>query len=195
MRSKVRVVLIDNYDSFTYNVVQYLKMLGHQVQVVRNNRIDVPGIVTQRPDCLVVSPGPKAPAEAGVSLAAIRELGNQLPILGICLGHQCINEAFGGRTIRAPAAIHGKVSPIFHNGEGIFAGCQDAFGGARYHSLMADPLHLGEGLVVTARTADNVIMGLRHRELPIEGVQFHPESFLTEQGMLIFSNFFASYSG
>ncbi len=188
-----RVVMIDNYDSFTYNIVQYIGMLGHAVRVVRNDRLDVAGLAALCPDYLVISPGPKAPADAGVSLEAIRGLGGRVPILGVCLGHQCINEAYGGRTVRAPQAVHGKVSAVHHAGKGIFAGCPDAFAAARYHSLAADPSELGRGLEVTAWTADGVVMGLRHASLPVEGVQFHPESFLTQEGLRLFSNFFSLY--
>jgi len=193
IKALTRVVVIDNYDSFTYNIAQYIGALGYEVVVVRNDKVDIEGIVALHPGYLVISPGPKAPADAGVSLAAIRELGRDTPILGVCLGHQCINEAFGGRTIRAPQAVHGKVSLIFNDGKGIFAGCPSSFQVARYHSLVADPSNLGKKLDVTARTAEGVVMGLRHTSLPIEGVQFHPESFLTEQGMLLFANFFKMY--
>lgn len=193
MKKHGRVVMIDNYDSFTYNIVQYISALGHKVDVVRNDKVDVDGILALKPKYLMISPGPKAPGDAGVSLAAIRELGDELPILGVCLGHQCINEAFGGRTIRAPRAIHGKVSIIFNEGKGIFSGCPRSFSVARYHSLVADPAALGDGLEVTAWTAEGVVMGLRQTSKPIEGVQFHPESFLTEHGMLLFANFFNNY--
>lgn len=193
MRMPGKVVVIDNYDSFTYNVVQYIGALGHRVEVVRNDTVDLDGILALRPEYLVISPGPKAPADAGISMAAIRGLGGRLPILGVCLGHQCINEAFGGATIRAPSAVHGKVSTVFNEGKGIFAGCPRAFLAARYHSLTASPDVLGDDLEVTAWTAEGVIMGLRHTTLPIEGVQFHPESFLTEHGMQLFSNFFENH--
>ncbi|HML53671.1 MAG TPA: aminodeoxychorismate/anthranilate synthase component II [Solidesulfovibrio magneticus] len=195
MQQPARVVMIDNYDSFTYNIVQYIGMLGHTVQVVRNDRIDLAGLAALAPDYLVISPGPKAPADAGVSLAAIRELGGRIPILGVCLGHQCINEAFGGRTIRAPVAVHGKVSAVRHQGAGIFAGCPAPLRAARYHSLAADPDRLGRGLQVTAWTDDGVVMGLRHEGVPVEGVQFHPESFLTQDGLRLLSNFFGLYRG
>ncbi|WP_428565273.1 MAG: anthranilate synthase component II [Solidesulfovibrio sp. DCME] len=195
MQQPARVVMIDNYDSFTYNIVQYIGMLGHAVQVVRNDRIDVAGLADLAPDYLVLSPGPKAPADAGVSLAAIRELGGRIPILGVCLGHQCINEAYGGRTIRAPVAVHGKVSAVRHQGAGIFAGCPAPLRAARYHSLAADPDRLGRGLRVTAWTDDGVVMGLRHEHVPVEGVQFHPESFLTQDGLRLFGNFFSQYRG
>lgn len=190
MSAMRRVLMIDNYDSFTYNVVQCLGTLGVDVHVVRNDKIDLAGLWALSPDYLVISPGPKAPADAGISLAAIKELGRCIPILGICLGHQCVNEAFGGRTIRAPKAIHGKTSRILSDGKGVFAGLPSSFLAARYHSLVADPTALGEGLEVTARTKDGVVMGLRHTCWPIEGVQFHPESFLTEYGMALFRNLF-----
>ncbi|OQS34541.1 anthranilate synthase component II [Chromobacterium haemolyticum] len=185
-------LMIDNYDSFTYNVVQYLGMLGADIMVRRNDEISLEEIEALRPRSLIVSPGPCSPAEAGVSLAAIRRFAGRLPILGICLGHQCIAAAFGAQVRRADEVLHGKVSRLHHDGEGLFEGLADGLKVARYHSLVADALP--EELVATAWAlrADGgrgEIMALRHRSLPIHGLQFHPESVLTEQGLSMLGNY------
>ncbi|KMN76206.1 anthranilate synthase/aminodeoxychorismate synthase-like glutamine amidotransferase [Chromobacterium alkanivorans] len=185
-------LMIDNYDSFTYNVVQYLGMLGADIMVRRNDEIGLEEMEALRPRSLIVSPGPCSPAEAGVSLAAIRRFAGRLPILGICLGHQCIAAAFGAQVRRADEVLHGKVSRIHHDGEGLFEGLADGLKVARYHSLVADALP--DELVATAWAlrADGgrgEIMALRHRSLPIHGLQFHPESVLTEQGLSMLGNY------
>jgi anthranilate synthase component 2 len=186
-----RVLLVDNYDSFTFNVVQYLGELGAHVTVYRNDEIDVPGIRAFGPDGLVLSPGPCTPDDAGVTLAAIRELGGELPILGICLGHQAIGQAFGGKVIRNVRIVHGKASPVRHDGKGVFAGLPDPFTAGRYHSLVVERETLPAVLEVTAWTAEGEIMGLRHRTRDVEGVQFHPESILTEAGKPLLGNWLA----
>ena len=183
------LLVIDNYDSFTYNLVQFLGELGAEPVVRRNDQVTVAEIVAGGYRGLVISPGPGVPQGAGVSLAAIRELGGQLPILGVCLGHQAIGEAFGGRIVRAPRPIHGKSSLVKHDGRGIFAGVPEEIEVGRYHSLVIEPQSCPQVLEVTATTADGIIMGVRHRSLPIEGVQFHPESVLTGNGMQILANF------
>lgn len=183
------LLVIDNYDSFTYNLVQYLGELGTEPVVRRNDQITMPEIAGSGYRGIVISPGPGEPKGAGVSLAVIRELGGHLPILGVCLGHQVIGEAFGGRIVRAPRPIHGKASRIKHDGRGIFAGVPEEIEVGRYHSLVIEPETCPAVLEVTASTADGIIMGVRHRSLCIEGVQFHPESVLTANGMQILSNF------
>jgi anthranilate synthase/aminodeoxychorismate synthase-like glutamine amidotransferase len=183
------LLVIDNYDSFTYNLVQFFGELGCEPLVRRNDQVTVDEIATGGYCGLVISPGPGEPKGAGVSLAAIRELGGRLPILGVCLGHQAIGEAFGGCIVRAPKPIHGKFSRVKHDGRGIFAGLPEEIEVARYHSLVIEPETCPEELEVTAVTADGIIMGVRHRSLAIEGVQFHPESVLTSNGMHILSNF------
>jgi anthranilate synthase component 2 len=183
------LLVIDNYDSFTYNLVQFLGELGAEPVVRRNDQVTVAEIAAGGYRGLVISPGPGVPQGAGVSLAAIRELGGQLPILGVCLGHQAIGEAFGGRIVRAPRPIHGKSSLVKHDGRGIFAGVPEEIEVGRYHSLVIEPQSCPQVLEVTATTADGIIMGVRHRSLPIEGVQFHPESVLTSNGMKILANF------
>jgi anthranilate synthase component 2 len=183
------LLVIDNYDSFTYNLVQFLGELGAEPVVRRNNQISVAEIANGGYRGLVISPGPGEPKGAGISLAAIRELGGQMPILGVCLGHQAIGEAFGGRIVRAPRPVHGKASRITHDGRGIFDGLPNEIEVGRYHSLVIEPQTCPEVLEVTASTASGIIMGVRHRSLPIEGVQFHPESVLTSNGMQILSNF------
>ncbi len=187
----MRVAIVDNYDSFVYNLVQYLGELGAEPVVVRNDVVDVAGIRALGAAALLVSPGPGRPEDAGVSSAAISELGGEgLPVLGVCLGHQCIGEVFGGSIVRAPEIVHGKASPIHHDGRGVFADLPEVFEATRYHSLMVDPGSIPDCLEVTAWTADGVVMGLRHRSLPIEGVQFHPESILTgEAGHALLGNF------
>ncbi len=183
------ILLIDNYDSFTYNLYQYLCELGAQVEVRRNDRVSLSQIEALHPDKIVISPGPKTPNEAGVSLKVIASLGATTPILGVCLGHQCIGQAFGGRIVRAPELRHGKTSPIHHSGQGILRGLPNPFEAGRYHSLVVDRSSVPEDLLVTAETADGLVMGLRHRDFPIEGVQFHPESVLTPTGKQLLRNF------
>ena len=183
-----RVLVIDNYDSFTFNLVQYLGELGARVEVVRNDAIDVTGIRERAPDGLLLSPGPCSPDEAGITLAALEALQGALPILGVCLGHQAIGQAFGGRVIRAREVVHGKSSPVEHRGVGVFEGLPPGFQVGRYHSLTVDEATLPEVLEVTAWVADGTVMGLRHRQLDIEGVQFHPESILTEHGHALLAN-------
>ncbi len=184
------LLMIDNYDSFTYNIVQYLGILGAEVTVYRNDAISLRDIESLRPDSLVVSPGPCTPKEAGISVAAIRELAGKLPILGICLGHQSIGAAFGGRIVRAGQVMHGKTSRISHNGQELFRNIPDPFEATRYHSLVIETDSLPACLEVTATALDDrEIMGIRHRELPVWGMQFHPESILTKAGMDILDNF------
>lgn len=176
------LLLIDNYDSFTYNLVQYLAELGADVLVRRNDAITVAEAEALAPSHIVISPGPCTPAEAGVSCALIERLGPRIPTLGVCLGHQCIGAVYGGRVIRAPEPVHGKVATIHHTGEGILAGLPQPFSATRYHSLIVERATLPSSLVVTAESDDGLVMALRHREYPIEGVQFHPESILTTVG-------------
>jgi anthranilate synthase component 2 len=194
MSAAVRLLMIDNYDSFTYNLVQYFGELGAQVEVFRNDEISVQGVAERKPDCLVVSPGPCTPAEAGISVGAIRHFAGRLPILGVCLGHQSIGAAFGGNIIRAQQLMHGKTSVISTTGEGVFAGLPEKFTVNRYHSLAIEKSSCPADLVTTAWTDDGEIMGVRHRELDIEGVQFHPESILTEHGHAMLKNFLARVS-
>jgi anthranilate synthase/aminodeoxychorismate synthase-like glutamine amidotransferase len=182
------IVVIDNYDSFTYNLVQYLGELGAKVSVFRNDAVTPAELEALNPTHIVISPGPGVPADAGISNEVIRQLGPSHPILGVCLGHQCLGAAFGGRVVRAPRLLHGKTSLIYHNGEGIFAGIPSPFEATRYHSLIvSEPLP--PCLEVLACTAEGEIMSLRHREYPIIGVQFHPESILTQHGKSILRNF------
>lgn len=183
----MRLLMIDNYDSFTYNLVQLFYEFDLEVIVRRHDAIDLAGIAALRPDWLCVSPGPKAPAAAGISKAVIAHFYRDIPILGVCLGMQAINEVFGGRTVLAPVPVHGKRHEVFHAGVGIFAGLPSPFGAARYHSLMVQPV--SDELEITARSADGVIMGLSHRHYPLHGVQFHPESFLTAYGRELVENF------
>src|SRR5712675_857821 len=191
IRLVMRVVMIDNYDSFTYNLVQYLGELGAEVTVKRNDAIDVAGVRALRPSAVVISPGPCTPAEAGISLKLLREMAGELPILGVCLGHQCIGEAFGGKVVRAPRLMHGKTSPVIHDGNTIFGGLPSPFEAMRYHSLLVEPNSIPPTMEVSARTAEGEIMGLRHREHRIEGVQFHPESIGTREGKDLLRNFLA----
>ena len=186
------LLLIDNYDSFTYNLAQYLTELGAEVQVARNDALTIDEIVRLRPTHLVISPGPGTPDEAGVSLEAIRQLAGKLPILGVCLGHQAIGQAFGGRVVRAPRVMHGKTSEVLHEGLGVFRDLPSPFVATRYHSLVVEPETLPACLLVTARTDRGEIMGLEHRELPVFGVQFHPESIMTPEGKRLLGNFLAS---
>jgi para-aminobenzoate synthetase component 2 len=183
--------MIDNYDSFTYNLVQYLGELGAELIVRRNDAIDMAGVCALAPDAIVISPGPCTPAEAGISVPLLRELAGDFPILGVCLGHQCIGAAFGGEVGRAARLMHGKTSPIIHDGKTIFAGLSNPFDAMRYHSLLVEPKSLPKCLEVSARTAEGEIMGLRHRDYPIEGVQFHPESIGTNAGKQLLNNFLA----
>jgi anthranilate synthase/aminodeoxychorismate synthase-like glutamine amidotransferase len=192
---KPRIVLIDNYDSFTFNLVQYLGELGADVRVFRNDQIDVAGIRALRPRAVVVSPGPCTPDEAGVSLEAIRSLAGEVPILGVCLGHQAIGQAFGGKVVRNDRIVHGKASPVLHRGEGIYAGLPSPFDAGRYHSLVVERASLPRDLRITSRTREGEIMGLRHRRLEVEGVQFHPESILTGQGKALLGNWLARVKG
>jgi anthranilate synthase/aminodeoxychorismate synthase-like glutamine amidotransferase len=183
------LLVIDNYDSFTYNLVQYLSELGATVRVVRNDEVTVEDIRRMLPESIVISPGPCTPNEAGISLEVVAKLGGQIPILGVCLGHQSIGQAFGGKVIRAREVVHGKTSRIFHDERGLFAGLPNPFEATRYHSLVVAREGLPECLEVTAKTWDEEIMGLRHKSLPIVGVQFHPESFLTTKGKDLLQNF------
>lgn len=183
------LLMIDNYDSFTFNIVQYLAQLGEEVKVVRNDEIGVADIATLRPDRIVVSPGPCSPEEAGISVAAIKEYSGKIPLLGVCLGHQSIGAAFGGKVVRSVSLMHGKTSPIHHDGKELFAGLPNPFNATRYHSLVVERASLPDCLEVTAWVDNGEIMGLRHRNLPVWGVQFHPESILTEGGMELLDNF------
>jgi anthranilate synthase component 2 len=183
------LLMIDNYDSFTYNLVQYFAELGETVEVHRNDRISVAEIATRRPDRLVISPGPCSPDEAGISVAAIRELAGTLPILGVCLGHQALGQAFGGRIVRAERLMHGKTSPVHHDGRELFCGLPNPFDATRYHSLLIERATLPDCLEMTAWTQEGEIMGVRHRDLPLWGVQFHPESILTVAGKQLLQNF------
>jgi anthranilate synthase component 2 len=186
-----RVLVVDNYDSFVYNLVQELGELGADPVVFRNDAIDIEGIRGERPDAIVISPGPGRPEDAGVSLEVICALGAEIPILGVCLGHQCIGAAFGGQVVQASVLMHGKTSEIHHGGTGLFAGLPNPFVATRYHSLVVAPESVPPVLDVTATTRDGVVMGLRHRTLPVEGVQFHPESILTPSGPNFLANFLA----
>lgn len=191
------ILMIDNYDSFTFNLVQYLQMLGAEVQVVRNDALSVTELAALRPERIVISPGPGTPDQAGATLEVIRQLGPTIPTLGVCLGHQGIGQVFGGRVVRAETIMHGKTSAIQHDGKGVFAGLPNHFKATRYHSLVVDPTELPDCLETSAwsQTADGsieAIMGLRHREYPIEGVQFHPESILSEHGHALLANFLQS---
>jgi len=187
--SAPRLLMIDNYDSFTYNLVQYLGELGAVVEVRRNDAIAVDDVATLAPDGIVISPGPRTPREAGVSVALIERYTGRIPILGVCLGHQAIGAAFGGAIVRAPRIMHGKTSPIRHDGRGLFAGLPDPFEATRYHSLVIDPATVPPMLEVCAWTAEREIMGVRHREAFVEGVQFHPESIMTTAGKKLLANF------
>jgi len=190
-----RIVMIDNYDSFTYNLVQYLGELGAAVIVRRNDAVGVAGVRELKPDAIVISPGPCTPAEAGISVSVLREFAGEIPMLGVCLGHQCIGEAFGGKVVRADRLMHGKTSPVMHDGKTIFAGLSNPFEAMRYHSLLVATRALPQCLEVSARTAEGEIMGLRHREYRIEGVQFHPESIGTPEGKPLLRNFLAGLNG
>jgi anthranilate synthase/aminodeoxychorismate synthase-like glutamine amidotransferase len=185
------LLVIDNYDSFTYNLVQYLGELGAAVEVHRNDRITLPEVQAMRPERIVLSPGPCTPAEAGICCDLIRAVGSRVPILGVCLGHQCIGAAYGGRIVRAARLMHGKTSPIQHDGKSIFAGLPNPFEAIRYHSLLIEREGLPACLTISAETAEGEIMGVRHIRHPVEGVQFHPESILTQAGKALLRNFLA----
>jgi len=183
------LLMIDNYDSFTYNLVQYLGELGAEVRVVRNDEMRVEEVEALRPERVVISPGPCTPNEAGISVALVERLAGRVPILGVCLGHQSIGQAFGGRVVRARTIMHGKVSTVRHGGAGVFEGLPESFTATRYHSLVVERASLPDCLSITAESDDGEIMGVRHRTLPIEGVQFHPEALLTEHGHALLKNF------
>jgi len=183
------VLMIDNYDSFTFNLVQYLGELGAEVEVVRNDEITLDEIAARAPSRIVVSPGPCTPSEAGISVPLIQRFAGEVPILGVCLGHQAIGQAFGGRVVRAARVMHGKLSPIVHDGTGVFGGLPSPFTATRYHSLAIERASLPDALEVTATADDGEIMGVRHRSYPVEGVQFHPEAILTEHGRRLLANF------
>ena len=183
------ILVIDNYDSFTYNLVQYLGELGAELHVVRNDTVDADGVAALAPERIVISPGPGTPDDAGVSLEVIRRFGEHTPILGVCLGHQAIGQAFGGRVARAKSQMHGKTSEIRHDGRGVFMDLSNPFTATRYHSLVILPHTVPADLEVTAWADDGEIMGVRHRHWPVEGVQFHPESILTEHGHALLANF------
>ncbi len=189
------LLMIDNYDSFTYNLVQYLRELGEEVIVSRNDKISLTEIEKLQPERLVVSPGPCTPNEAGISVDAIKFFAGKIPILGVCLGHQSIGQAFGGNIVRAERLMHGKTSPVFHDNRELFEGLPNPFDATRYHSLLVERQSLPDCLEITAWTAEEEIMGMRHRELPIWGMQFHPESILTVKGMDMLKNFLVMTSG
>jgi 4-amino-4-deoxychorismate synthase (2-amino-4-deoxychorismate-forming) component II len=186
-----KILMIDNYDSFTYNLVQYLGELGAEVVVHRNDAIDVAGIRAERPEAIVISPGPCTPAEAGISVTLLHEMAGEVPILGVCLGHQCVGEAFRATVGRAGRLMHGKTSPIIHDGKTIFEGLENPFEAMRYHSLLVEAGTVPDCLEISARTAEGEVMGLRHKRYPIEGVQFHPESIGTPDGKTLLRNFLA----
>ncbi len=188
--SSTRVLVIDNYDSFVYNLVQYLGELGAEPIVYRNDAADLDTLVALQPDAVLISPGPGRPENAGVSPDAIRRFGEaDVPVLGVCLGHQAIGQLYGGSVVRAPEIMHGKTSQIHHQNVGVFAGLPSPLLATRYHSLVVEPTSVPAELVITAETADGIVMGLRHTEFPIEGVQFHPEAILTEHGHALLENF------
>jgi anthranilate synthase component II len=186
-----RILIVDNYDSFTYNIVQELGELGADVEVVRNDAFAVHDLLNELPDGVVISPGPGDPSDAGLSNEVIRVVAGRRPLLGVCLGHQCIGEVYGGHVVRAPVLMHGKTSPMYHRGEGVLADLPVPFDATRYHSLIVDRDTLPQVLKVTAETSDGLIMGLRHREVDVEGVQFHPESVLTGVGMRLLGTYLA----
>jgi anthranilate synthase/aminodeoxychorismate synthase-like glutamine amidotransferase len=188
------ILMIDNYDSFTFNIVQYLGQMGEDVRVYRNDKITIDEIKKLKPQAIFLSPGPCSPREAGITVDVVREFHTTVPIMGICLGHQSIGYAFGGEVVRADRIMHGKISPINHDGKTIFAGLPNPFTAGRYHSLLVRPETLPDCLEVSARTAEGEIMGLRHKQYPVEGIQFHPESVLTPQGKRIIRNFL-KYTG
>lgn len=183
------ILMIDNYDSFTYNLVQYLGEMGQQLKVFRNDKITIEEIESLRPDRIVISPGPCTPLEAGISVPAIQHFAGKIPILGVCLGHQSIGQAFGGEIVRASRLMHGKTSMIYHDGEGVFRGLPNPFEATRYHSLVIRRETMPDCLQITAETDMREVMGVRHKEYPVEGVQFHPESILTQEGRKLLANF------
>ncbi|GHA12038.1 glutamine amidotransferase [Devosia pacifica] len=184
-----RTLVIDNYDSFTYNLVHFLGELGASITVRRNDKVTIEEIAAMQPEAIVLSPGPCTPNDAGICLSVIDRFKADIPMLGVCLGHQAIGQAMGGNVVRAPSLMHGKTSRITHSGQGVFRGINDAFEATRYHSLTVEPSTLPETLEVTARTEDGIIMGLQHRSLPLHGVQFHPESIASEHGHAMLQNF------
>lgn len=193
------LLMIDNYDSFTYNLVQYFGELGQEVVVIRNDQIDLDGIAAMKPQYLIISPGPCSPSEAGISVPAIQRFAGEIPILGVCLGHQSIGQAFGGKIVRAQQVMHGKTSPVYHHNEGVFANIPNPVTVTRYHSLVIEQASLPDCLAVTAWTNNpdgsiEEIMGVRHKTLPIEGVQFHPESILTQYGHKMLQNFLEQHA-
>jgi anthranilate synthase component 2 len=188
-RALIMLLMLDNYDSFTYNLVQYLSELGAEVRVFRNDAIPVDDVAQLAPSHIVISPGPCTPNEAGISVPLIQRFAGQIPILGVCLGHQAIGQAFGGRIVRAQRVMHGKTSPVMHDGRGVFKGVPAPFAVTRYHSLAIERASLPEALEVTATSDDGEIMGVRHRQYAVEGVQFHPEAILTEHGKRLLANF------
>ena len=183
------ILMIDNFDSFTWNLVQYMMQLGHEVKVIRNDEMTAEQIEKNKPSHIVISPGPGNPKDSGVSLDVLRKLSGRIPILGVCLGHQAIGEVFGGKVVRAQSIMHGKTSKIFHGGKGVFSGIPDGFTATRYHSLAIERNSVPECLEVTAKTEDGEIMGVQHKTLQVHGVQFHPESILTEHGFDLLRNF------
>lgn len=186
------ILLLDNYDSFTYNVFQALSSMGEEVRIIRNDQVTLEEIAAMKLKAIVISPGPGTPDDAGISKAMVKRFAGQIPILGICLGHQVIGEVFGGRVVRAPEPIHGKVSLIKHQGKGLYQGVSDPFPAGRYHSLIVAQTQLPDCLEVTAATSDGLIMGIRHRDFAVEGLQFHPESILTPEGKQLLHNFIIS---
>lgn len=189
------IVVIDNYDSFTYNIVQYLGEWERNIRVFRNDKISVKEIESLFPDAILISPGPGNPSQAGISLETIRTFAGKIPVMGVCLGHQCIGEAFGGKVVRAKRLMHGKTSPVKHDGKNLFAGLSNPFTATRYHSLLVEKESLPDDLLVTAWTDEGEIMGLRHKMYRVEGVQFHPESILTTEGKQLLRNFVTMYAG
>ncbi len=183
------ILVIDNYDSFTYNIVQTAGLFTQEIKVARNDKISIEDIFNINPDRIIISPGPGNPSQAGISLDVIKNFSGQIPILGVCLGHQCIAQAFGGKIIKAPVPIHGKTAEIFHDGKGIFSGIKTPFTATRYHSLIVEKDSFPDELVISAWTKDGLIMALRHKKFFLEGVQFHPESFLTAEGKKLVGNF------
>jgi para-aminobenzoate synthetase component 2 len=186
------ILMIDNYDSFTYNLVQYLGEMGEDLVVRRNDEITPARVASLKPSAIVISPGPGGPEDAGVSCAVIRRFAGKIPILGVCLGHQCIGHVFGGRVRQAGRLMHGKTSPIYHDGDGVFRGLPNPFEAARYHSLLVERASLPDSLVMTAWTEEGEVMGVRHKTMPVEGVQFHPESVMTRDGKALLRNFLAA---
>jgi para-aminobenzoate synthetase component 2 len=186
------IFVLDNYDSFTYNLVQYLGELGAELQVARNDKISTDEIAALEPEKIVISPGPCTPDEAGISIDVVHRFAPHIPILGVCLGHQSVGQAFGGTVSRAPYIMHGKTSQVHHNGQGIYAGLPNPFTATRYHSLIVERSSLPDCLEIVAETDDEIVMGLRHKEYPVEGVQFHPESILTGEGKALLANFLAT---